>query len=62
MSGEDTRWIAALFGGALILIAVLTWYASKRWPLAGVMFQLAARRWRRAWRSPGPRSNSRSST
>jgi hypothetical protein len=42
MSGEDPQWIAVLFGAGLILIAVLAWFAGKRWPLAGVVFQLAA--------------------
>ena len=42
MSGEDTQWIAVLFGAGLILIAVLAWFAGKKWPLAGVVFQLAA--------------------
>jgi 4-hydroxybenzoate polyprenyltransferase len=42
VGSEETRWIAVLFGAALILIAIVSWYASRRWPLAGVIFQLAA--------------------
>ena len=42
MASEETKWVAVLFGAALILIAIVAWYASKRWPLAGVIFQFAA--------------------
>ena len=42
MSGEPAGWTPVIFGAVLILIAVVAWYAAKRWPLAGVVVQFAA--------------------
>lgn len=42
MGGEETSWGAVLFGAALIGVAALAWFASRRWPLASVVVQFAA--------------------